>query len=117
MYCQQDGQVTSSSTGVKLDSSSYTLSNMIKDFNLTDVFKSKNPLSPGFTWSNGGTSSRIDFLTYFSGVTPLDCSMSPVPFSDHSKLICSLDIPGLSRPCAGPSKLNVSLLAKEKIVQ
>ncbi len=64
-------RLSSSSTGVKLDSSSYTLSNMIKDFNLTDVFKSKNPLSPGFTWSNGSTSSRIDFLTYFSGVTRL----------------------------------------------
>lgn len=77
---------SSSTTDVKLDSSSYALTNMIKDQNLIDVFKTMNPPTPGFTWSNGRTSSRIDFLLISLGVTPLDCSISPVLFSDHSKL-------------------------------
>lgn len=47
---------------VKLDSSSETIKNIIKDFRLTDTFRTKNPTRPGYTWTNGRTHSRIDFI-------------------------------------------------------
>uniref|UniRef100_A0A671WNH1 Endonuclease/exonuclease/phosphatase domain-containing protein n=1 Tax=Sparus aurata TaxID=8175 RepID=A0A671WNH1_SPAAU len=56
---KKDKQTTST---VRLDSSSEILQNIIKDFRLRDAYRSKNPILPGYTWSNGRTHSRIDFL-------------------------------------------------------
>lgn len=109
-------RLSTSVTNVRLDSSSYALSDLIKDYNLTDTFTCKNSPTPGFTWTNGRTFSRIDFLLTSSGVIPLNCLVTPVPFSDHSKLTCSINIPGTFRPCPSHWKLNTSLLENHNVV-
>lgn len=107
---------STSVTTVRLDASSHMLANLIKDCNLTDAFMCKNPPTPGYTWTNGRNFSRIDFLLTTPGLKPLTCSVTPVPFSDHSKLTCPFDIPGSIRPRPGPWKLNTSLLENMHIV-
>uniref|UniRef100_A0A669D658 Endonuclease/exonuclease/phosphatase domain-containing protein n=1 Tax=Oreochromis niloticus TaxID=8128 RepID=A0A669D658_ORENI len=47
---------------IKKDSSTCALDNLIKDGNLTDVFRFLNPSDPGYTWSNKKSLSRIDFF-------------------------------------------------------
>uniref|UniRef100_A0AAZ1XFA9 Endonuclease/exonuclease/phosphatase domain-containing protein n=1 Tax=Oreochromis aureus TaxID=47969 RepID=A0AAZ1XFA9_OREAU len=49
---------------VKKDLSTCALDNLIKEGNLTDVFRFLNPSDPGYTWSNKKSLSRIDFLFY-----------------------------------------------------
>lgn len=51
-------------TTIKLDSSSVDLMDIIKDFKLTDVFRSQNPNNAGFTWPNGFSFSCIDFVFF-----------------------------------------------------
>lgn len=105
-----------STSTVKLDSSSHTLLNIIKDGKLVDAYRRTNPSTPGYTWTNGRTFSRIDFLFTTSGVTPLTCTIEPVPFSDHHKLNCSLEIQGSYRSGPGIWKLNTSLLDNPEVV-
>ncbi len=105
-----------STSSVKLDASSHTLLSIIKDCKLVDVYRRINPSIPGYTWSNGRTFSRIDFLFTTPGVTPLNCTIEPVPFSDHHKLDCLLEIHGSYRSGPGAWKLNISLLDNPEVV-
>uniref|UniRef100_A0A669C057 Endonuclease/exonuclease/phosphatase domain-containing protein n=1 Tax=Oreochromis niloticus TaxID=8128 RepID=A0A669C057_ORENI len=47
---------------VKKDLSTCALDNLIKEGNLTDVFRFLNPSDPGYTSSNKKSLSRIDFF-------------------------------------------------------
>jgi exonuclease III len=102
---------------VKFDSSSVDLTDIIKDFKLTDVFRAQNPNTPGFTWSNGSSFSRIDFFFSSATIEVIESSVKPVFFSDHAKLDCVLDVCGSSTRGHGLWKLNTSLLEDSKIVQ
>lgn len=77
-------------TTIKLDSSSVDLIDIIKDFKLTDVFRSQNPNNAGFTWSNGSSFSRIDFVFSSSTINVVESSVKPVFFSDHVKVDCAI---------------------------
>lgn len=105
-----------STSSVKLDASSHMLQSIIKDCKLVDAYRLKNPSTPGYTWSNGRSFSRIDFLFTTPGVTTLGCTIEPVPFSDHHKLDCSLEILASYRAGPGTWKLNTSLLDNPKVV-
>uniref|UniRef100_A0A671WJM7 Endonuclease/exonuclease/phosphatase domain-containing protein n=1 Tax=Sparus aurata TaxID=8175 RepID=A0A671WJM7_SPAAU len=106
---KKDKQTTST---VRLDSSSEILQNIIKDFRLRDAYRSKNPILPGYTWSNGRTHSRIDFLLTSMGLQVVDAGTTPVFFSDHHKIECSVTLKDIIQKGRGSWKLNISLLAR-----
>ena len=106
-----------STSSVKLDASSHLLLNIIKDCKLVDAYRLRNPSTPGYTWTNGRTFSRIDFLFTTPGVIPLDCTTEAVPFSDHHKVDCSLEIRGSYKRGPGTWKLNTSLLENPEVVK
>lgn len=115
--CLLDKKDKLTTSSVKLDSSSETLKNIINDLRLVDTYRSKHPKSPGYTWSNGRTHSRIDFLLTSKGLQPTDAAVTPVFFSDHAKIECSLLINGYTKRGKGSWKLNVSLLQDTKVVE
>ena len=114
--CLVDKNDRLSSTTVRLDSSSEALKNLMQDFKLTDTFRAMNPSIPGYTWSNGRTHSRLDFLLTSKGLAVADASVTPVFFSDHAKIECSLVLKDKSKKGGGLWKLNVSLLQDPKVV-
>ena len=101
---------------VRLDSSSESLKNILKDFKMTDTFRAINPRQPGYTWSNGRTHSRIDFLLASQGLQVTRASVTPVFFSDHHKIECTLVLNGKTEKGKGSWKLNTSLLQDKKVV-
>lgn len=107
----------SSQTTVKLDSSSIALKNLIQDFILTDTYRFINPHSPGFTWSNGRTHSRIDFLFTSRGSQVSQATVKPVFFSDHSLINCSLVLKNVTKKGKSSWKLNVSVLQDVMVVK
>ncbi len=106
-----------SNATVKLDSSSEVLKNLTQDFKLIDTFRSINPSLPGFTWSDGKTHSRIDFLFASKGLLVHDATVTPAFFSDHLKIDCALVFKDKVTKGRGLWKLNVSLLQDEKVVK
>lgn len=105
-----------STTMIKLDSSSIDLIDIMKDFKLTDAFRIRNPDIPGFTWSNGLSCSRIDFVFSTSDIEVIESSVEPVFFSDHSKVDCVLKINGTNSRGPGLWKLNTNLLKDPKVI-
>ncbi|MGL5598918.1 MAG: endonuclease/exonuclease/phosphatase family protein, partial [Aeromonas sp.] len=105
-----------SSSTVKLDSSSEELKNLIHDFKLIDSFRSQNLDIPGFTWSNGYTFSRIDYMFITPEIKVINSLTKPVFFSDHAKIDCQLDIGRNRKRGPGIWKLNVSLLDNQEVV-
>ena len=55
-----------------------------------DTLRNKNPNTPGYTWSNGTICSRIDFLLTTKNILVSDAAVTPVFFSDHSKIDCTI---------------------------
>lgn len=101
---------------IKLDSSSIDLMNIIKDFKLIDIFRVQNPNIPGFTWSNGSSFSRIDFVFSSPTIEVVESSLKPVFFSDHVKVDCVVKINGSSMRGPGLWKLNINLLKDSTVV-
>ena len=114
--CLVETKDRSSKTTVKLDSSSIALNNIIQDFRLIDTYRSKNPNSPGFTWSNGSTHSRIDFIFVSNGLQVSQATVKPVFFSDHLLINCSLALKNDTKKGKGSWKLNVSVLQDPVVV-
>ena len=105
-----------STSTVRLDSSSEALKNIVKDFRMTDTYRVINPRQPGFTWSNGRTHSRIDFILTSKGLQVTKASATPAFFSDHQKIECTLVLKGETKKGKGAWKLNTSLLKDKKVV-
>ncbi len=101
---------------IKLDSSSIDLMNIIKDFKLIDIFRVQNPNIPGFTWSNGSSFSRIDFVFSSPTIEVVESSLKPVFFSDHVKVDCVVKLNGSSMRGPGLWKLNTNLLKDSTVV-
>lgn len=76
----------------------------------------KNPILSGYTWSNGITHSRIDFLLTSMGLQVVDTATTPVFFSDHHTIECSVMFKDIMQKGRGSWKLNISLLQDEKVV-
>ena len=88
--CLMDKKDRMTVATVRLDSSSEMLNNLINDFELNDTLRNKNPNTPGYTWSNGTICSRIDFLLTTKNILVSDAAVTPVFFSDHSKIDCTI---------------------------
>ena len=114
--CLVDAKDRLSTGAVRLDSSTLTLKNILKDFRLKDTFRAMNPRRPGYTWTNGRTHSRIDFLLTTRGLSVHSASVTPVCFSDHSKIDCTVALKGETGKGKGSWKLNTSLLQDKNIV-
>ncbi len=60
-------------------------------FNLSDIWREKNPYNRSYTWSNktGSNQSRLDFWFISNSVNKdnIDVSIWPTPLTDH-KAIC-----------------------------
>ena len=115
--CLTDKKDRMTTSTVRLDSSSEMLNNLIKDFKLNDTFRNKNPNTPGYTWSNGTICSRIDFLFTTKNILVSDAAVTPVFFSDHSKIDCTIRCNVKAQTSQNPWKLNVTLLKDKKLVE
>ena len=101
----------------KVNKTSFLLQNIVKDFKLQDCFKNINPREEGFTWfsGDGKKASRIDYV-FTRGCLQTDASLTPVFFSDHAMLSCTLSLSSGVTVGSGLWKLNCSLLEDRELV-
>jgi len=76
------------SSTVNLDSSSQELIKLVEDFGLVDSFRTKHPDNPGYSWSNGRSCSRIDFLFYLVANNSFEFSSNPNLFFRPRQIGC-----------------------------
>lgn len=102
----------------KLDKTSILLQTIIRDFKLTDCFRTMHPGEQGLTWFSGdGTkASRIDYI-FTRDLVPVDAKLTPVFFSDHAMLSCTLSLPTGVTTGKGLWRLNCSLLEDTEIAR
>lgn len=103
---------------VKIDKTSVLLQGMVRDFKLVDCFKAMHPREEGFTWFSGDSTraSRIDYC-FTRNCPPTDARLTPVFFSDHVMLSCTLSLSSGVTFGSGLWKLNCSLLEDREIVR
>lgn len=101
----------------KVDKTSVLLQGICKDFKLQDCFKTMHPREEGFTWFSGdGTrASRIDYI-FTRDCPPTDARLTPVFFSDHLMLSCTLSLSSGVTLGSGLWKLNCSLLEDKELI-
>ena len=101
----------------KVDKTSVFLQGLCRDFKLQDCFKTMHPREEGFTWSSGDGSraSRIDYF-FSRDCPPTDARLTPVFFSDHAMLSCTLSLPSGATKGRGLWKLNCSLMEDAELV-
>ena len=92
------------------------LTDLLKSFNLTDVFRSMHPSARQFTWTNSKVSSRLDKFYVSSGISAntKHCGITVFPFSDHDSPFLSFTLPNASPRGRGTWKFNTSLLENEE---
>jgi exonuclease III len=102
----------------KVDKTSVLLQNLVKDFKLVDCFKQLHQREEGFTWfsGDGARASRIDYV-FTRDLPPTDATLTPLFFSDHIMLSCTLSLPTGVTVGGGLWKLNCSLLEDEEVVR
>ena len=115
VMCKRDRK--GAGEGFKVDKAGVLLKNLCRDFKLTDCFRSLHPREEGFTWFSGdGTkASRIDYV-FTRDCPPTDATLSPLFFSDHAMLSCTLSLSSGVTVGRGLWKLNCSLLEDEDVV-
>ena len=92
------------------------LMDLLKSFNLIDVFRSMHPSSRKFTWTNSNVSSRLDKF-YVSPEILANTKLFEItvfPFSDHDAPFLSFKLPSSSPRGRGTWKFNTSLLENEE---
>lgn len=101
----------------KADKTTVLLQGICRDFKLQDCFKTMHPREEGFTWFSGdGTkASRIDYI-FTRDCPPTDARLTPVFFSDHAMLSCTLSLSSGVTVGSGLWKLNCSLLEDRELV-
>ena len=101
----------------RVDKASVLLQGICKDFKLQDCFKTMHPREDGFTWFSGdGTrASRIDYV-FTRDFPPTDARLTPVFFSDHLMLSCTLSLSSGVTSGSGLWKLNCSLLEDNELL-
>lgn len=64
------------------------IKSVLSEFNLTDVWRSRNPTDDRGTFHRGHYSARLDycFLSAHLSANVLSCSVNPHPLSDHCML-------------------------------
>ena len=101
----------------KVDKTSLLLQRIVRDFKLVDCFRSMHPGEEGYTWVSDDSSkaSRIDYF-FTRDCALIDARLSPVFFSDHFLLSCTLSLPIGATTGRGLWKLNRSLLEDQALV-
>ena len=101
----------------RVDKSSVLLQGLCRDFKLKDCFKTLHPREEGFTWfsGDGSRASRIDYV-FTRDCPPTDARLTPVFFSDHAMLSCTLSLSSGVTKGSGLWKLNCSLLEDKELV-
>ena len=92
------------------------LTDLLKDFHLSDIFRSMHPSARKFTWTNSKVSSRLDkfYVSPDISANTKHCELTVFPFSDHDAPFLSFKLPN-SQPCGrGTWKFNRSLLENEE---
>jgi len=102
----------------KVDKTSVLLKKLVKDFKLVDCFKTMHQREEGFTWfsGDGARASRIDYI-FTRDCPPTDATLTPLFFTDHMMLSCTLSLPTGVTVGGGLWKLNCSLLEDEEVVR
>ena len=102
----------------KLDKTSVVLQGLVRDFKLEDCFRKVHPREEGFTWFSGdGTrASRIDYI-FTRDCPPTDATLTPLYFSDHTLLSCTLSFPTGVTVGGGLWRLNCSLLQDREVAE
>lgn len=102
----------------KIDKTTVLLQGIVRDFKLVDCFKTMHPREEGFTWFSGDSTraSRIDYC-FTRDCPPTDARLTPVFFSDHVMLSCTLSLSSGVTIGSGLWKLNCSLLEDREIVR
>ena len=61
------------------------LTDLLRDFNLIDIFRSMHPSARKFTWTNSKVSSRLDkfYVSPDISANTKHCEIKVFPFSDH----------------------------------
>lgn len=100
----------------RVDKTSVLLQHICRDFKLLDCFKMMHPREEGFTWlsSDGTRASRIDYILS-RDCPPTDATLTPVFFSDHAMLSCTLSLSSGVTSGSGLWKLNCSLLEDREL--
>lgn len=77
-----------------LNKSSVLLQDIVRDFKLVNGFRKVHPGEEGFTWfsGDGARASHIDYI-FTRDCLPTDATLSPLFFSDHVMLTCTLGFP------------------------
>lgn len=91
---------------------------LIEDFKLVDCFRKVHPGEVGFTWFSGDSAraSRIDYI-FTTDCPPTDATLTPIFFSDHAMLSCTLSFPTDMTIGGGLWRLNCSLLQDKEILE
>ncbi|XP_057190687.1 uncharacterized protein LOC130554835 [Triplophysa rosa] len=102
----------------KVDKTSVLMQSLVKDFKLVDCFKTLHPREVGYTWvsGDGAKASRIDYILT-RDCPPTDAIVTPMYFSDHAMLSCTLSFTTGVTVGRGIWKLNCSLLQDEEIAR
>lgn len=94
--------------------SSTLLNSLIKDLNLIDLWRVQNNDTRNYTFFSNRhkTFSRIDYIFVSPSLVSNDSSISiePILLSDHSALLCYIDLPN-SKTRAPRWRMNTSLLS------
>ena len=92
------------------------LTDLLRDFNLIDIFRSMHPSARKFTWTNSKVSSRLDkfYVSLDILANTKHCEITVFPLSDHDAPFMSFKLPNSSPRGRGPRKFNTSLPKNEE---
>ena len=92
------------------------LTDLLKDFNLSDIFRSMHPSARKFTWTNSKVSYRLDrfYVSPEILANSKHCEITVFPFSDHDAPFLSFKLPNSQPRGRGTWKFNTSLLEKDE---
>ena len=92
------------------------LTDLLRDFNLIDIFRSMHPSARKFTWTNSKISCRLDKFYVSPEILANSkyCEITVFPFSDHDAPFLSFQLPNSLPRGRGTWKFNTSLLENEE---
>ena len=92
------------------------LTDLLRDFNLIDIFRSMQPSACKFTWTNSKISCRLDkfYVSPEILANTKYCEITVFPFSDHDAPFLSFQLPNSLPRGRGTWKFNTRLLKNEE---
>ena len=92
------------------------LTDLLKDFNLSDIFRSMHPSARKFTWTNSKVSSRLDkfYVSPEILANSKHCEITVFPSSDHDAPFLSFKLQNSQPRGRGTWKFNTSVLENDE---